>query len=221
MDTYNESLNDNLIFNYTNYIRGKQTFHMRMIVSLYTDKLQIGYTGSIDEAISYLVHNRRFDTKTTREVLIYLLIRKYDLEGSDLLTYSDKYDKERRLSDIYLMNMVWQEYYKSRDYKILQFLYSDYTKDIYTDAFISFTRTLYKHELWILSVNSWDISFTKFLYSKVLNSIKLSTADPATVKALAPSDGQYKKFTRLISKNGKVYADYIEHKLDKLSKLKI
>lgn len=209
MDTHIKSLDQKFVFNKEDFEHGRSL----VMQKLFNNNLPIFDNGDtvINTHISYIVHHRYFNDEDTRCALIYLLCIKYHI-------IIDQIDLEELL-----LSMIWTEYYKSRNYKLLQKIYSEKTKDSYIKGFMAFTYTLTKHELWILSVNSWDLNFTKFLYSKILITIKIINADPATLKALTPSDKQYKRFVRLMSKdkNGKIYADYIMHKLDKLSKLKI
>lgn len=119
------------------------------------------FLGDVDKLISMYTHHRILDSYETKCVLQYLAAVKYNLlvdcGGDQILV-----DYKVILAELPLMI---QQYINSRDYKMLQYIYDDSTSTDYVYIFYNFFSMIKtSHIAWRLSLTSWDVEFTKFIY---------------------------------------------------------
>lgn len=160
------------------------------------------FLGDTEKLISMYTHHRILNSYETKCVLQYLVALKYNL-----LAYGNVGDNQILVDNgvilVAMTNMIGS-YINSRDYKMLQYIYDDSTFADYAYSFYKFFF-MFKtpHIAWKLSLTSWDVEFTKFIYKNVmakipddmLHDIKLAfLPDPKFVRKFRLVDVNSDKF---------------------------
>lgn len=190
------------IFNDRDIEKGKELFR----------NVRPGITAvSVDECISYFVHHKRLNKEETRYVLIYLLSEKYCMSR-------ELYEVDQNLF-YKVFGIIIGEYIRSRDYKLLQYIYSNDTWIDYLTAAYRYFRECKPHEMWRLSLYNWDINFTKFIYSDFMFKLP-----PELKKELINSAATFSPDRKLIRQLrlksiGSKDVKYCDYKLDMLQKM--
>lgn len=124
--------------------------------------------SNVEGLISMYTHRRILNSYETKCALQYLVAIEYDLlavaGGNQTLV-------DNGVILVAMIKMI-ADYINSRDYKMLQYIYDDSTFADYAYSFYKFFfmfRT--PHIAWKLSLTSWDVEFTKFIYKNVLAKI--------------------------------------------------
>ena len=124
--------------------------------------------GDVDNLISMYTHRRILNSYETKCVLQYLVAVKYNLLADDG-TNQTLVDNGIIMIELTLMI---RQYINSRDYKMLQYIYDDSAFADYAYSFYKFfSMSKTPHIAWRLSLTSWDVEFTKFIYKNVIAKV--------------------------------------------------
>lgn len=126
------------------------------------------FLGDANKLISIYTHHRILNSHETKCVLQYLVAVKYKLLAAD--------GRNQILVDhnVVLVELTFmvKRYINSRDYKMLQYIYDDSAFADYAYIFYKFfSMNKIPHMAWKLSLTSWDVEFTKFMYINVVEKI--------------------------------------------------
>lgn len=163
------------------------------------------FADGTTKQISYFTHHKRLNTADTRKVLSYLLAHRFGFY------HNGEISKQLELISI---PIIIHEYINSRDYKVLQYIYNADKCTDYVFMMNKHFETMMPSEAWKLSLNAWDVNFTKFIYRDILSKIPWELRKKAAARAFTPN----KKFTnmlKLMDQNSEKFK-YYDNKLDLL-----
>lgn len=185
-------------------IEGQEIFRKTHFLKDLSGENILDYSN-IDKYISYFVHHKRLNAKDTRKVLSFLLACKFGFYTTVPIPTISK-DLE------YIsIPIIIHKYISSKDYKLLQYIYNEEKWADYVYMMNKHFETMMPSEAWKLSLDKWDVEFTKFMYSCVLSKIPWDLRKKAATKTFSPNKKFISKIKLMDQDSGKF--NYYENKL--------
>ena len=169
---------------------------------------------SINGMISYVVHHRFFNNTDTKAVLSYLSLTKYvEFDLMEIITTA--VDVDAKSVQIAILKTIVDQYIDSRDYKLIQYIYDEDEADIFRYALYIYLSFEKSSAVWMNSIMSWDISFYKFLFIKIICAIP-----PDMRQVILPAIYPDEKFgERLTHEENNKLLEYYRHKTDMIKSI--